>query len=222
MLRAFLFDLDGTLLDSEILWVEAVEYWLRDQGHPLTREEAVDIVYGWCWDKIHAVLTGRFPDLGVTLQTMHLAILPYFSRLREQRDIRIPGSIALFKRLAKDYPVGIVSGSYVADIEHGVEIMGLAPYVAMILGGEDYAPGKPHPAGYVMAAQRLGVAPQECLAFEDSTAGVEAAKGAGLQCVALARIDRPAQDVSKADLILEDLALFSVEDYLRDLARSKQ
>jgi len=219
MLRAFLFDLDGTLLDSEILWVEAVEAWLRDRGHPLTHQEAVDIFYGWCWDKIHDVLTARFPGLGVTLQTMHLAVLPHFTRLREHRDIRIHGSIALFKRLAKDYPVGIVSGSYIADIEHGVAMMGLAPYVSMILGGEDYTPGKPHPAGYIMAAQRLGVAPQECLAFEDSTAGVEAAKGAGMQCVALARKDRPAQDVSKADLVLDDLALFSVEDYLRSRAR---
>ena len=73
---------------------------------------------------------------------------------------------------------------------------------------EDYDPGKPHPACYLAAAREAGLPPEQCVVFEDSNAGVCAAKDAGAYAVALARPDRPEQDYSRADLVLEDLSLF--------------
>lgn len=211
MIRAYCFDLDGTLLDSEILWVDAVEMYLRDRGLFLSAHDALDIVYGNSWEFIYEALGRRFPVLVPDLGRMGELVKPYFMQLRATRDIRVHGSIRLLKRLSREYPVCIVSGSYSADIAEGVELMEIGDHLSFFLGREDYAPGKPHPACYRMAAERLGISPKHCLVFEDSTVGIEAAKEAGAFCVALTRPDRPRQDTSRADFTLEDLDLFSTE-----------
>jgi beta-phosphoglucomutase-like phosphatase (HAD superfamily) len=205
MIGAYCFDLDGTLLDSEILWVDAVELLMRDRGFPFSRQDAVDLVYGNSWEYIYEDLGRRFPALLPEMDQFATLVKPYFVRLRDTRDIRIHGSIRLLKRLSREYPVCIVSGSYRDDIEEGLELMEVGRELAFYLGKEDYAPGKPHPACYRMAAERFGVAPERCLVFEDSTVGVEAAKGAGARCVALSRPGRPPQDLTRADGVLEDL-----------------
>lgn len=213
MVKAFLFDLDGTLLDSEILWVEALEMYMHQNGSPITHEEALDIVYGVSWEDIFLEVARRYPGIAAHLDDMYSGLQRCFIQLRDSRDVRIPGSIECLKRLSAEYPVAIVSGSFVQDIAHGVEIMGIASHIQFYLGGEHYSPGKPDPACYLLAAEKLGLSPSECLAFEDSTMGIQAAKDAGMHCVALARKGRPAQEVSRADLVLEDLALFSPHAY---------
>lgn len=209
MIRAYLFDMDGTLLDSEILWVEAVALMLREHGVEISLEEAVDIVYGVSWHDIYDDIQEQYPQLGFSTGQMAEVLDACFSRLLGERDIRIHSSIALLKRLSTAHPVAIVSGSYAKDIERGIALMGIADEIAFYVSGDHFAPGKPDPACYLHAAERLEISPKACLAFEDSTAGIRAAKGAGMYCVALSRPNRPAQDVSEADLVLPDLALFS-------------
>ncbi len=218
MIRAFLFDLDGTLLDSEILWVEALEVFMKEQGAPIPHADALAIVYGVSWEEIYYDVARRFPGLFPEMADLYSGLQRCFIALRDSRDVRITGSIELLKRLSADYPVAIVSGSFSHDIQHGVEIMGIAPYIQFFLGGEHYAPGKPDPACYLMAAERLAIAPEHCLAFEDSTMGIRAAKDAGMHCVALQRAGRPRQDVSRADLVLDDLTRFSPQEYARRAA----
>ncbi len=220
MVKAFLFDLDGTLLDSEILWVEALEMFMAENGDPISHEAALEIVYGVSWEDIFIEVARRYPGVAAHLEDMYGGLQRCFVKLRDSRDVRIAGSIECLKRLAAEYPVAIVSGSFVQDIAHGVELMGIGAYIQFFLGGEHYSPGKPDPACYLMAAQKLNLPPGECLAFEDSTLGIQAAKDAGMHCVALARKGRPAQKVSRADWVLEDLSLFSPEAYVRQRAHA--
>lgn len=211
MFKAFFFDMDGTLLDTEVLWVEAVELLAADHGYSVSRTEALDMVYGIAWPEVYEKFRARFPELAWSMAEMGAMLAPYFLQLRASRDVRVKGTIALLERLAETHPVAVVSGSYKADVEAGIEIAGVADKISFYLGHEDYAPGKPHPACYALAAQRAGALPAECIVFEDSTAGVCAAKDAGARCVALARPGRPAQDLSRADLVFEDLSLFRAE-----------
>jgi sugar-phosphatase len=72
----------------------------------------------------------------------------------------------------------------------------------------EYERGKPAPDCFLLAARKLGAEPAECTVFEDSEAGVAAGKAAGMRVVALRLPDHPSQDLSAADLVLEDLSRF--------------
>ena len=213
MIRALLFDLDGTLLDTEVLWVRAMCAYLADQGLALTPDEATALVYGHSWHDIYTALAAREPRLAMGEMRMGAALHPYFERLRASTDPRIPGSVALLQRLSASSPVAVVSGSPRADVAEGLALMGIAGCVRFYLGSEDYASGKPAPACFLLAARRLDVPPETCLVFEDSSAGVRAAKAAGMACVALVRPGAPVQDVSAADWVLGDLAAFDLETF---------
>lgn len=208
MIEAYFFDLDGTLVDTEILWVESTELMVNDMGHPLDRETALRLVYGISWPEVYEGLVEKFPAIDLTLDEMGVKIGPYFQKLRDSRDVRIHSSIELLKKLAETHPVAIVSGSYCNDIKEAIEIMDVMPLIRFYLGHEDYHPGKPHPACYLAAAEKLNVDPAACVVFEDSTVGLTAGADAGMYAVALSRPERPKQDYARAHLVLEDLADF--------------
>jgi HAD superfamily hydrolase (TIGR01509 family) len=207
--QAFIFDLDGTLLDTEVLWVEATEAFLAARGLNLPHEDALHIVYGKAWSSVYRDLVARFPELDMSMPAMEAALRPFLLERRERTDVRIAGSIALLRTLAAQRPVCIVSGSGRRDVDAGIALAGIADCVAFSVASEDYDHGKPDPACFRQAAERLGVAPGACLVFEDSTAGVRAARAAGMRCVALARPGRPVQDLSAADAVVADLGDFS-------------
>jgi HAD superfamily hydrolase (TIGR01509 family) len=214
MIRACIFDLDGTLLDSEKLWAESLDEFLRGRGAVLPWKEVVAIVYGKSWHDIYADVRRRVPALDMALDPMQRILAESYLRRRSGRDVRIPGSISLLRRIAAGRTVCIVSGSARADIAEAISHMGIEKDIAFYLGSEDYSPGKPDPACFLMAARRLGCAPAECFVFEDSAAGVRAARSAGMRCAALARPDGVPQDLSGAEIVLQDLAGFDEKTML--------
>jgi len=215
MIKAAIFDLDGTLMDSEVLWVEAVERYLADRGHAIDSAEALELVYGRSSADIYEDITVRFPELDETVDEMEESLRVYIQELHNGHDMVIEGSVRLLRRLAAEMPVCIVSGSPVEDIQSGLELMDIEGDVKFVLGAEDYSPGKPDPACFLLAAERIGLSPAECIVFEDSEAGVEAAKAAGMYCVALVRPGCPVQNVAAADLVVEDLAHFDLSSIQR-------
>ena len=211
-IEASIFDMDGTLMDTEILWVKSMETFLGKVGHPVTRAQSLELVYGISWRDIYHNIIEHFPDLAMSVDDMAGRIRPYFLRLKRDCDVQIPNSIALLKSLSQKMPVCIVSGSSRADIEDGIHAMKIEEHIRFFLGAEDYSPGKPDPVCYQMAAEKLGKAAEHCLVFEDSSAGVRAAKAAGMTCVALKRQRFHELDLSPADLVLEDLGDFTLAE----------
>lgn len=216
---AFIFDLDGTLVDTELLWAEAMCAFLADRNCPSSKEEILKVVFGRSWIDIYRDITKRFPLLASTSsQVMAEGLRKYYLRLREGvGGVIIHSSATLLKSLSRQHPVIIVSGSPRRDVEEAVRLIEAWDSVRFILGAEDYSPGKPSPAGFLLGARKLGVAPTNCLVFEDSCAGVSAAKAAGMWCVALARQCAHPQDLSAADWVLSDLAEFSIEAFGKHL-----
>jgi beta-phosphoglucomutase-like phosphatase (HAD superfamily) len=220
-LCAVIFDLDGTLVDTELLWAAAMRDYLADRGCIRSKSWILDAVFGRSWLDIYQSLIALQPALAqIPPADMAAELRAYYIRLRDQKSdgIVIASSARLLKNLAATYPVIIVSGSPRADIEEAVHLLEAEPHVRLVLGAEDYAPGKPSPAGFLEGARRLGVPPQECLVFEDSAAGIAAARAAGMRCVALDRPGAYPQDLSAADWVLSDLAQFSVDAFQKHLA----
>jgi len=213
MIEAFIFDLDGTLLDSEVLWVEALQAAYRLGGRTIPDPEAQGLVFGKAWLDIYREVNRRYPDVYPDIRELEPVIRHAFEQLREQRDLRIHSSVDLLLSLGRQFPVAIVSGSTRSTIAESIEIMRAQACVRFYLGTEDYPRGKPDPIGFLMAAAHFGLPPEQCLVFEDSSAGVQAAKAAGMTCVALARDHGPAQDVADADEVLTDLSAFRLEKY---------
>jgi len=211
---AFIFDLDGTLMDSEVLYVEATKKALELRECLISYEESVELVYGKGWSVIWGEVCERFPDAYTASEEMEGVIRRLFLDLRSRLDIRIPGSVNLLKQLSVDFPVAIVSGSPRIDVEDGIDLLDIASHVDFYMGSEDYHSGKPDPTCFIAASQKLQLSPSRCLVFEDSTAGVRAAKAAGMHCVALQRKGAPPQDLSDADEVLEDLADFDLGRFL--------
>jgi HAD superfamily hydrolase (TIGR01509 family) len=207
MIKAAIFDLDGTLIDSELLWVESLWLYLMDRGFSISRGEATDIVYGRSWTAICDDVFERFPELRADANELEEALRVRMIDLQKSRGaIVIDGSVELLKRLSADMPVCIVSGSPSGDISRAVDMLGIRENIEFFIGAEEYPIGKPDPTCFLMAAERLNTPPAECIVFEDSAAGVCAAKSAGMKCVALVRPSAPEQDVSDSDLIVDDLA----------------
>jgi len=210
MTKAFLFDLDGTLQDTESLYVEAWRRVYQEKGCAVSHDESGSLVYGRAKSDVYAAFYARFPVAYPTLDSLEAPLERIFLALRNTQDVRIHSSIDLLNRLADRYPVAIVSGNARQDIAEAIEFLGIDSKVAFYLGCEDYSPGKPDPACFHLAAKRLRLQPEDCLVFEDSAAGVRAAKAAGMICVALQRPGATPQDVSEADQVLTDLAEFRV------------
>ena len=212
VIEAFLFDLDGTLMDSEVIYVEAVRFSLADQGCHLNQDQSVALVYGKGWKDIFLEASDRFPNAYANIESMGVVVRRHFDELKAERDIRIPGSVNLLRELARNHPVAIVSGSLRREIAEAVEYLEISSYLDFYLGADDYFPGKPDPACFLAAATKLEISPEKCLVFEDSSAGVLAAKRAGMFCVALRREGVPEQDLTAADAIYGDLSEFTLDD----------
>lgn len=211
LINAAIFDLDGTLMDSEVLWVEGLCRYLRGKGIDAPYEKILSIVYGRAWNQVYSDAQSTFALKGVDMETMEHGLRREIEALQDERgDVIIHSSVALLKRLAQSMPVCIVSGAPEADIYRGIVQMGIADEVRFYIGAEQYQQGKPDPTCFLMAQQRLGIPAAECVVFEDSNAGVIAAKRAGMRCVALARPGLPPQDLSMADRVVEDLESFDL------------
>ena len=217
VMKAFIFDLDGTLLDSEVLWCKSMYQLIAGRGLPVTDSYATELVFGRSWTDVLASLRRDFPSINEEAWVVEQESQRYYDALHATLDIRIPSSIALLKRLAEHHQVAIVSGSTRRQIADAIELMEIREYIQFYLGNEDVPRGKPDPAGFLQAARQFGVEPECCLVFEDSAAGVRAAKTAGMRCVALSRKGQPPADLSLADEILSDLADFNAQAYTINL-----
>src|SRR5262249_51704546 len=102
--------------------------------------------------------------------------------------------------------VAVVTGSSREEAELVLEIMGIGELLDALVTTEDVKHGKPAPDGFLLAADRLGVLPAGCLAVEDSSAGIRAARDAGMRCLAVRGGNFSNQDQSEADAIIDTFA----------------
>jgi HAD superfamily hydrolase (TIGR01509 family) len=204
MLRAVLFDLDGTLADTERQNAEAVARVLERAGRPLSDEER-EFVIGHGWHEIyHHLVENGGVRLGYE-ELMHKAGQERVRLVDEEGLDVLPGAVETVRRLSARYQSTVVSGSSRAEVEavlRKLDVLGCFPW---FLGAEDTARGKPFPDGYLLAATRLDIAPAECLVLEDSTAGIRAARAAGMKVIGVRAGNFAGQPQDEADRVVDTL-----------------
>ncbi len=199
---AVVFDMDGLLLDSEDVWHLAERDLMANHGAELTAEDrlasvgrAVDDVMGWYAQRI-GWGPEREPELRAELVEIVVA--------RYATIELMPGARDLLAALHGRVRLGLASNTDRALIERALVATGLESTFDATVSAQDVARPKPAPELYLLACARLGVSPGDAVALEDSTAGVVAAKAAGMACIAVPHV--AGVDVSAADQIVGSLA----------------
>ena len=174
---AFLLDLDGTLVDSEPLHRASYEAWFAHRGWEVPD---LAIFTGRRAEDVFAVEPG--PWSGLDPAALAREVVPF---VPDDLPTPVPGARDLLVAArAAGVPLAIVTSAGPPWVERSLEALGLdLTAVDVVVTARDVVDGKPHPAGYALACERLGADPAAALAAEDSPAGVRAALGAGVRRV---------------------------------------
>ncbi len=183
MQAAVIFDMDGLLVDSEPLWKEAADVLLGKYGIKLSLEE---------YEKTTGLRTREFLDWWFRTYNLPLENIPSAEKeivelvieKVHEKGKAMPGVeyiLRFFKE--RNFRIGLASSSPMYMIENVIRFLGIENAFDAITSAGDLAYGKPHPEVYLNCANALGVAPTQCLCFEDSFNGMIAAKAAKMKCV---------------------------------------
>jgi beta-phosphoglucomutase len=174
-----LFDFNGTLSDDEHIQCEIYRELFAEAGKPLAMTEYFEQLAGLSDPEIVRTWLGEDrPELVAE------RVRRYQSRAGDGSTVK-PSTREAVRYAGKRAELAVVSGAARAEIESVLGAAELTPFVSLVVAAEDVAEGKPDPAGYNRALELLDCGPAEAIAFEDSEAGVAAAKAAGLYCIAL-------------------------------------
>lgn len=179
---ALTFDFNGTLSDDEPILCAIFRELFAERGRPLPETAYYAELAGLSDEAIvRRWLGDDYPDLAGAVAER---IARYRARVADGSTIG-PEARAAVRYAAARVPVAIVSGAALAEIEPVVEAAGLAALLTAVVSAEAVERGKPDPEGYVRALGLLGVDAASAVAFEDTEAGLAAARAAGMRCIAV-------------------------------------
>lgn len=216
---ATIFDFNGVLVDDESVHLEAFREVVGPLG--ITFDDATYAERYLGFDDagaFRAMLTdgGRSPDDAEITRLIEAKKPVYMARITQSLVV-FEGAAELVRRRAQLGVVGIVSGALRHEIEHALGVMDVASEVSFIVSAEDTTRCKPDPQGYVLGVrhvrERVGAVP--IVIIEDSIAGIQAAKAAGLRCVAVAH-SYPASSLRAAGADVVAQRLVELTDEMLD------
>ena len=200
--RAVIFDLDGIIVDSESLHVDAWNVLFAHHGIAVTDEETDHGIGMLDADWIRYLFARRGEP--VDPEWWQEAKREVYAGILKRNVRPFPGVAALVRRLSGEFRLAVASSSWRENIETVLAAMGLAACFAVLTGKQDVERHKPHPQAYLRTAAALGVAPEACAVIEDSVLGVRAARAAGMRCIAVTN-SLPAERLAEADLVVGSL-----------------
>jgi len=204
-IRGFLFDLDGTLVDSERETAEAMARALaRGQGIAIDQYDR-DFIVGRSWIAIYDSLSARYPQLRWSrAETIAQTAMLRDEVFAELGITVLPGARALLER-TQGQPRALVTGSSRVEVTQVLPLIGPAASFSVIVAAEDVPRSKPAPDGYQRAMAELGLDPAECLVIEDSVAGIASGLAAGCIVVACRAGNFAGWDQSAAHRVIDTL-----------------
>jgi len=186
--KAYLFDCDGTIADSMPLHYVAWKKALGEHGC----EFPEDVFYAWGGMPTVQIVETLGAQQGIAMnaeEVAHRKELLYYELLPQLQAVpEVLEQIELNWSLgAGRLPMAVVSGGNRESVTNSLRTLGLLDRFETLVCSEDYTKGKPDPEPFLVAARRLGVVPADCLVFEDTEMGIEAATAAGMASVKIAQ-----------------------------------
>jgi beta-phosphoglucomutase len=209
--KGVIFDLDGVLVDTEYFhwqgWVEV----LKPYGKSLSQREYLQYA-GKQGDIIEAELIKKLKlpvKKNELLERKKALVLDWITTKPLHLMPFAEEGVQYF--LKKNITVACASGSLKDEALLKLQKGGLLPLFPLIISGSDVKRGKPFPDTYLLTAKKMGLNPEDCLAFEDTQYGVASAKLAGMVCIAIPNEFSQGQDFSQADGVFSNLQEVIVE-----------
>ncbi len=216
MIKAVIFDMDGLLIDSEPLWSRADKGAYKTINVQITDEDMLEVM-GKTQPESAAHFFDKYQITGHSIEEIEALVLSNMIAMIKNEGKLLPGVHHAFEVCQQaNLPMAIASSSSQEIIDAVVDTLGIREFFDHIHSAQYEEFGKPHPAVFISAAGLLGVKPEECLVFEDSPAGVLAAKAARMKCVAVPELHAANHSfVKTADVFLD-----SLEDFTPEILRS--
>ncbi len=211
--HAIVFDMDGVLIDSEPLHLLAYQKFLSEFGLTFLEQDNHNFLGMKDLDCAkHLVERHKLTITADEFVARKESVLHqlFLDELKVQ-----PGVLQTLENAHKlNIPTVIASSATMPTIELVVELTGTRKYFRHLCSGDEVPNGKPAPDVFLLAAQRLGVKPSECLVIEDTFNGVCAAKAAGMMCIAIPCQATRHQDFAHADLVLASMEEVKLEELI--------
>ena len=202
-MNAVIFDNDGVLVDSEPLHRIAWERTFGPRGVVVPDDD-----YEWSIGRRDLVFAQRIIDkfgMSETAGDVRDEKHRHLRVLLDEESQTFGGGPELVRKLAETRRLGIATSAMRAEIQIVLDRFALGGLFHSVVTNEDVTRHKPHPEPYLLCSERLGIAPERCVVFEDSVTGIESAKAAGMRVIAFTSTF-PAEALSSADAVVESLA----------------
>jgi HAD superfamily hydrolase (TIGR01509 family) len=211
LIAAVVFDMDGVIVDSEQVWDDVRESYVREVGGTYAESATRDMM------GMSSVEWSRYmaERLGVpgSPEAINAAIVERMLERYGAAPPLIPGAVEAVRRCAERWPLAVASSSNPELIEVVLDVARLHDVIPVVVSSQEVARGKPAPDVYLEAARRLGVAPHTCAAVEDSHNGIRSAKAAGMRVIAIPNPHFPPDEeaLAQADVVLRSIAELTPE-----------
>ncbi len=220
MLKALIFDFDGIIVDTEPIHFTAFQKLLEPLGLGYSWDDYVDRYMGFddreAFKEVFKLHSRKLHN--DELENLIVQKAKIFLEIIQGGIKPYPGVVKLVRDLSENFPLAVCSGALMSDIAPILEQLGIEDSFNVVVTAEDVAVSKPDPASYLLAFQKLSllypdllIKPENCLAIEDTPAGIESAKAAGIAVLAVTN-SYSGEKLSGADHIVDSLDVITLQD----------
>lgn len=210
--KAWIFDMDGVLVDTNPFHKRAWTAYARELGHDITEDWMASHVYGRINREALTALLGYVPsEEEVRQHTMNKETM-FISEYKDH--IHLVAGLAQLLPAAKalGIPMAVATSAPRMNVEFIFDRLELAAYFPIVVDDELVTRGKPDPEIYLLTAEKLGIPPSDCLVFEDSFSGVAAGLAAGMQVIAVSTT-HAAHEFDGVEMVVENFEGLEPSDW---------